>query len=134
VQGFKDFGNGVFFPMITEYGTKGPRQDAIYLSKGRSEVTHISLNESLPSEVMKFQFPENCLVTHDPPVNGRRKATLYGKDNQPLKEINSIEDLPPLVPELKPSKGFLARNLYLFGWLALGVLVAVAIFIRQKNS
>jgi hypothetical protein len=129
---FEKFENGVWFPMLVEVDIKSAGR-SYSNSKYLLEVTDITINDELPQDAMDFQFPENCVVVHNPPVDGRRKGTLYGKDNKPIKDVASINELPELPDQIGES-WFNRNSLYWLGVFALFALLVVAIVVRIRGN
>lgn len=57
-------------------------------------VGEILVNEPLIEEKLAFAYPENCIVSLPSTDPDHAKRVLWGKNNQPGKEIRRYEDIP----------------------------------------
>jgi hypothetical protein len=94
VSAFRDFGDGVYVPVSTEFRIVASSSDRRE-QKTKTTVTDLTVNEPLSPNALAFRFPPNALVVYSPPETPtRQRVVLWGQDNQPAKEINSATDLP----------------------------------------
>jgi hypothetical protein len=121
---------GVFFPIETTlsiYRDDREKPTAIF----RAEVTRATINENLPEDALNFKFPENLLVQY-PPSGGRNPVKLWGANNLPVADIESVDDLN-VYAGLKPAnrEGGGNRNLI---FIALNIVVVClsAVFLFRK--
>jgi hypothetical protein len=85
VTEFKDFGDGIFFPMRIRNGTPGSWMTEIV-------VQEVELNEPVPDDTFEMQWPEFVLVRYNPPVNGVLKFDVWG-DGKALASFEGSDDL-----------------------------------------
>ena len=95
IKRFHSCGDGVFFPIESEYrfvrsDHKSPTMVSTF------SVKDLRVNEPLAADAFDFRFPEHAIVVHKP-VNGVPKRQLWGGDNQPIRTITSMKDLHPFV-------------------------------------
>lgn len=91
VKKFADFGKGVFVPseVETRFHEQGSSEPVSIMT---AKVSKIVVNRPISPDAFDFIFPENVLVVH-PPENGKARVQLWGRDNKPIKDINSPADL-----------------------------------------
>lgn len=56
------------------------------------QIDDIHINDALPQGVMDFRFPVGALVRYEPPENGKRRFSVWGSDNQPVKDLTTEQD------------------------------------------
>lgn len=123
---FHDYGDGVFFPEeIATYGLNN--------TVARSFVSEPTINASLPADAFDFRFPENCLVTHLPPVAGKAKVELWGPDNRPALEVTGRESLEQYARSTSsPPVASRWRQWALLG--NIGIVVAVVAYVIWRRA
>lgn len=80
-----------------------------------AEVTQLRVNEPLLADTFDFRFPENVIVRHLPPANGKVRAQLWGPDDSPIMEIHSVADLPEVANDLELGSTWIVLSMLLVG-------------------
>jgi hypothetical protein len=119
VDRFTERGDGLLIPAELTLWEETTLTDQRY-AINRLTVHDLKVNDEVPDEEFDFRFPENAVVTVDPPLHpDRRTAYLWGKDNQPAREIQSVRDLP-MAPNPDPISAGSANGTTSGSWLLSG--------------
>lgn len=136
---FEDLGDGVFFPVAMVHRWSRPElYGGKQLGELRGQVVDLTVNTILPPDALNFAFPENLLVRHYPPVDGKLKVEVWGPDNEPLTQLTGgLEQLLEIagVDRETPAAWPKARLLWMFGINAVvvGALFFLWILSRRKG-
>lgn len=134
VTEFKEYDNGVFFPMEVTYNTYMNDPQSEPAQEARITVASAKINEPLPDSKFDFVFPENALVYEMPVLNNRHRIQLWGPDNKPIKRISAEDDLGPY-PDVAPAE---KRGLSLLqiAFIAVPLVMAIGavIYFRRRAA
>ncbi|QDV22081.1 hypothetical protein [Aureliella helgolandensis] len=126
---FRELENACYFPMESEFTVRFPDSSSEISSKVSMKASKLTLNKSLPSTALNFVFPENAIVNFDRIDGENRRAFLWGPDNQPIREILSIADVPR--PDLDAHTGS-DRTWITLTIAGCGVLLVIGIVCYRK--
>lgn len=139
VKSFRDFGDGVFVPESVLGDVAAHTSDERRTELATSvEVKHV--NEPLSADALDFRFPPNTLVIVGPPVTpDHQKVLLWGAENQPLREIQSDDDLAEYATPIGPKRDVVidtAPKPRTLLWINLTVIVAIviALIVNRKRA
>lgn len=133
VKEFAGFDKGVFVPLKVEtrfYEQGGSKAASIMTAK----VSKIVVNRPISPNAFDFIFPENVQVVHSP-ENGKARVQLWGRDNKPIRDINSPADLlgdgPQPNEAVRWSRG---RYVAILGAIVGAILLSVILIWRKRQE
>ncbi len=145
VDEFHEFEDGINIPKTLrayQESTLSDRRQVI----DHIAVSDVSINESVPPAEFDFRFPENAVVTVDPPEHpDRRKVLIWGPNNEVARELEDLSDMPlapvpddfasgrSLTPGQKSAAGWSSPTWVLFGNLVAITAIAAILIVRSRR-